>query len=201
MKQVQLRFHRFFSTIIMPLNVFAGIYSLLTAVRSCTEDGFSVFNTITLTESIVVLLLVFCTFRGLFTFRRSSLITLIALMALKAADNIWALVLSIRNSLPVYIVSSVTGIVFAVLVSVYYLRRRFLFSKEGAKVVKMTREDWEKLRGKMEEKKQPLTKEGEDVNEEEEAVPEYDCPRCGFHITDGAVFCPKCGCQTRKVNH
>ena len=201
MKQVQLRFHRFFSTIIMPLNVFAGIYSLLTAVRSCTEDGFSVFNTITLTESIVVLLLVFCTFRGLFTFRRSSLITLIALMALKAADNIWALVLSIRNSLPVYIVSSVTGIVFAVLVSVYYLRRRFLFSKEGVKVVKMTREDWEKLRGEMEEKKQPVTKEGEEVNEEEEAVPEYDCPRCGFHITDGAVFCPKCGCQTRKVNH
>ena len=185
----------------MPLNVFAGIYSLLTAVRSCTEDGFSVFNTITLTESIVVLLLVFCTFRGLFTFRRSSLITLIALMALKAADNIWALVLSIRNSLPVYIVSSVTGIVFAVLVSVYYLRRRFLFSKEGVKVVKMTREDWEKLRGEMEEKKQPVTKEGEEVNEEEEAVPEYDCPRCGFHITDGAVFCPKCGCQTRKVNH
>ena len=201
MKQVQLRFHRFFSTIIMPLNVFAGIYSLLTAVRSCTEDGFSVFNTITLTESIVVLLLVFCTFRGLFTFRRSSLITLIALMALKAADNIWALVLSIRNSLPVYIVSSVTGIVFAVLVSVYYLRRRFLFSKEGVKVVKMTREDWEKLRGEMEEKKQPVTKEEEEVNEEEEAVPEYDCPRCGFHITDGAVFCPKCGCQTRKVNH
>ncbi len=187
----------------MPLNVFTGIYSLLTAVRNCAEEGFSTFNIITLLESIVVLLLVFCTFRGLFTFKRSALITLIVLMAVKAADNIWALVLSIRNSLSVYILSSVIGIVFAVLVSVYYLKRRVLFSREGAKLVKVTREDYEKFRREMEEKKKMETgvTDTAEENEEEEAVGEYDCPRCGFHITDGAVFCPKCGCQTRKVNH
>ncbi len=191
--------------IIMPLNVFAGIYSLLTAVRNCTEGGFDAFNSVTLAESIVVLLLVFCTFRGLFTFRRSSLIALIALMAVKAADNIWALVLSIRSSLPAYIIiSSVTGIVFAVLVSVYYLRRRFLFSKDGAKVIRMTREDFEKYIREVEKKEKENAAESTEEpekEEEEEPLAPYDCPRCGFHITDGAVFCPKCGCQTRKVNH
>ena len=35
--------------------------------------------------------------------------------------------------------------------------------------------------------------------EKEEDVGEYDCPRCGYHITDGKVFCPKCGAQTRIV--
>lgn len=35
--------------------------------------------------------------------------------------------------------------------------------------------------------------------EKEEEIGEYDCPRCGYHITNGSVFCPKCGAQTRAV--
>ena len=39
----------------------------------------------------------------------------------------------------------------------------------------------------------------ETIVDVEEDVGEYDCPRCGYHITDGKVFCPKCGAQTRSV--
>lgn len=199
MEKVQFRFHRIFSSFIIPLNLFIGVYSLLTAVRNCIDEGMSTLNIIALVESIVVLTLVIFTYRGLIRLKRYSLITLIALMAVKAADNIWAIVLSLRSSHYSYTVSAALGIVFSVLVSVYYLKRRSFFSKEGVTVIRLKREDVERLRARLkieegwkEEKKEEI---------EEEVVPEYDCPRCGFHITDGAVFCPKCGSQTRKVNH
>lgn len=206
MEKVQLRFHRLFISVIMPLNSFIGIYSLLTAVKMCVSEGLSAFNVITLLESIVLLALIFCTFRGLIHLKLSSLISLIALMAVKAADNVWALVLSLQNSLYTYTVSALLGIVFSVLVSVYYLKRRSLFSREGAVIVNMSPEDAMRLRKRLREEEEAKEKEKEgdeapEVETAEEAVFEYDCPRCGFHITDGAVFCPKCGCQTRKVNH
>lgn len=194
-----------FISVIMPLNSFIGIYSLLTAVKACVSEGLSAFNVITLLESIVVLALIFCTFRGLVHLKRSSLISLIALMTVKAADNIWALVLSLQNSLYTYTLSALLGIVFSVLVCVYYLKRRCLFSREGAVIVNMTHEDAMRLKKRLQEEEREKEKEKEceraAVEETEEVIPEYDCPRCGFHITDGAVFCPKCGCQTRAVNH
>ncbi len=202
MEKVQLRFHRLFATVIMPLNSFLGIYTLLSAVKSTIDEGATLFNIVTLVESIVVLALIFCTFRGLLRLKKFSLFSLIALMAVKAADNAWALVLSLQNSLYTYTVSALLGIVFSVLVSVYYIKRRSLFSREGGAVISLTPEDAEKLKAMLERKEGQEKEEAENVAEgEEETISEYDCPRCGLHITDGAVFCPRCGCQTRKVNH
>ncbi len=189
----------------MPLNSFLGIYSLLTAVKNTVAEGMTLFNIVSLVESVIVLALIFCTFRGLLHLKRFSLFTLIALMAVKAADNVWALVLSLQNSLYTYTISALLGIIFSVLVCVYYLKRRYLFSREGAVIVNMTHEDAMRLKKRLqeEEREKEKEKEGEKAagEETEEIIPEYDCPRCGFHITDGAVFCPKCGCQTRAVNH
>lgn len=201
MEKVQLRFHRLFATVIMPLNSFLGIYSLLTAVKNTVDEGMTLFNIVSLVESVVVLALIFCTFRGLLHLKRFSLFTLIALMVVKAADNTWALVLSLQNSLYTYTISALLGIIFSVLVSVYYLKRRSLFSREGATVISVSPEDAVKLKAMLERKAAEKKDADGDAEEREEVIGEYDCPRCGFHITDGAVFCPKCGCQTRAVNH
>ena len=198
MEKVHLGFHRFFSSVIMPINTFIGIYSLLVAVRNLTVSC-DTLNIVMLLFSIVVLVLVFCTFRGLLRFKRSAFIALVALMTIKIVDNSVSLYLYMKESLASYVLASAFGIAFSVFVLCYYIKRRKLFSKDGAVVIKLTREDFEKARKEALEAQK--TKEEETASEEEEVIPEFDCPRCSYHITNGAVFCPRCGYQTRSVNH
>ena len=95
-----------------------------------------------------------------------------------------------------FIISSLLSILILLSIFAYYILRRKLFTKEGidvaAYMAKRNREA-SVLVGMPEESSIPV----EDVVEY--VVEEYDCPRWGFHITDGKVFCPKCGAQTRVV--
>ena len=121
---------------------------------------------------------------------------MLALLVLQVIDNAYTFYLSYRTGESVFIISSLLSILILLSIFAYYILRRKLFTKEGidvaAYMVKRNREA-SVLVGMPEESSIPV----EDVVED--VVEEYDCPRCGFLITDGKVFCPKCGAQTRVV--
>lgn len=181
-----LSFHRLFSHFILPLNSFLSIYSLFSIIMSiASEAQITVYDLIVLVETSLALVLTFSTYRGMMRFKKSSYWTLIALLSLKVIDNIFSFVIYLKSSLYSFSYASLLGVVLAVLVFVYYYKRKELFVSK--RVVK-----------------EEATQEVEEViveKEEEESVGEYDCPRCGLHITNGAVFCPRCGAQTRKVRN
>lgn len=181
-----LSFHRLFSHFILPLNSFLSIYSLFSIIMSIsTEAQITVYDLIVLVETVLALVLTFSTYRGMMRFKKSSYWTLIALLSLKVIDNIFSFVIYLQSSLYSFSYASLLGVVLAVLVFVYYYKRRELFVSKN--VVK----------------EEPILKEEVITEEEEESesVGEYDCPRCGLHITNGAVFCPRCGAQTRRVRN
>lgn len=149
------------------------------------EARITVYDLIVLVETSLALVLTFSTYRGMMRFKKGSYWTLIALLSLKVIDNIFSFVIYLQSSLYSFSYASLLGVALAILVFVYYYKRRELFVSK--KVVN-------------EEASQQI----EDViveKEAEESVGEYDCPRCGLHITNGAVFCPRCGAQTRKVRN
>lgn len=150
-----------------------------------TEAQITVYDLIVLVETVLALVLTFSTYRGMMRFKKSSYWTLIALLSLKVIDNIFSFVIYLQSSLYSFSYASLLGVVLAVLVFVYYYKRRELFVSKN--VVK----------------EEPILKEEVITEEEEESesVGEYDCPRCGLHITNGAVFCPRCGAQTRRVRN
>lgn len=149
------------------------------------EARITVYDLIVLVETSLALVLTFSTYRGMMRFKKSSYWTLIALLSLKVLDNLFSFVIYLESSLYSFSYASLLGVALAILVFVYYYKRRELFvSKNVAN--------------------EEATQQIEDViveKEDEESVGEYDCPRCGLHITNGAVFCPRCGAQTRKVRN
>lgn len=181
-----LSFHRLFSHFILPLNSFLSIYSLFSIIMSISvEARITVYDLIVLVETSLTLVLTFSTYRGMMRFKKSSYWTLIALLSLKVIDNIFSFVIYLQSSLYSFSYASLLGVALAILVFVYYYKRRELFVSKN--VVN-----------------EEATQQIEDViveKEDEESVGEYDCPRCGLHITNGAVFCPRCGAQMRKVRN
>ena len=91
-------------------------------------------------------------------------------------------------------VSSVLSILILSSIIIYYVLRRKLFTKEGIDVAAFMAKKSEEV-----QRQQESFVPTETIVDVEEDVGEYDCPRCGYHITDGKVFCPKCGAQTRSV--
>ena len=118
---------------------------------------------------------------------------MLALTAMQICDNAYTFYLSYRGGDQVFMFSALLAVLIMASIFLYYFLRRKLFKKGG-----MTRDEIMMALGGV---KAPLPEsvKVEEETVEEEDVGEYDCPRCGFHITDGKVFCPKCGAQTRTV--
>lgn len=185
-KTTPLSFHRLFSHLILPLNSFLSIYSLFSIIMSIsTEAQITIYDLIVLVETALALVLTFSTYRGMMRFKKSSYWTLIALLSLKVLDNLFSFVIYLKSELYTLSYAAVLGVFLAILVFVYYYKRRELFGSKNV-VEEETTQQVEEI----------IVEE-----EEEERVEEYDCPRCGLHITNGAVFCSRCGAQTRKVRN
>ena len=199
-KNTPLKFHRIYAAVVLPLDLFLNIYSLITIVSSITKNGAVLWDWISLVTTAVYLVLIMSAFRGLLVFKKRGLYSLLALLVLQVIDNAYTFYLSYRSGDSVFVISSILSILILLSIFAYYFLRRKLFTKEGIDVATfMARRNRESSYPSemMKESYVP----GIDVveeNEEEERM-EYDCPRCGFHITDGKVFCPKCGAQTRSV--
>lgn len=213
-KNTPLKFHTFYSRVVLPLDAFVNISNLMVLLMEITGKGFQWTSLIGVAVSVLFIVLCFAAFRNLIYFRKAGLYSVWGLLLLQVGNGVYNMWLySQVQGLEVMAVAFVLTILILLMIFLYYFKRRDLFTKDG-----LTYEELMRLKGKtpvnfhyygtngyttseFAEKfqKAQASYVPPVVEEEEEEVGEYDCPRCGHHITDGAVFCPKCGAQTRAV--
>lgn len=194
LKNTPLKFHRIYAAVVLPLDMFLNIYSLITIIASITKNGAGTWDWISLGTTIIYLVLIMASFRGLLVFKKRGLYAVWTLLGLQIVDNAYTFYLSYSAGDTVFVISSALSILILSSIIVYYVLRRNLFTKEGIDVAAFMAKKSEEV-----QRQQESFVPTETIVDVEEDVGEYDCPRCGYHITDGKVFCPKCGAQTRSV--
>ena len=194
LKNTPLKFHRIYAAVVLPLDMFLNIYSLITIIASITKNGAGTWDWISLGTTIIYLVLIMASFRGLLEFKKRGLYAVWTLLGLQIVDNAYTFYLSYTAGDTVFVLSSALSILILSSIIVYYVLRRNLFTKEGIDVAAFMAKKSEEV-----QRQQESFVPTETIVDVEEDVGEYDCPRCGYHITDGKVFCPKCGAQTRSV--
>lgn len=194
LKNTPLKFHRIYAAVVLPLDMFLNIYSLITIIASITKNGAGTWDWISLGTTIIYLVLIMASFRGLLVFKKRGLYAVWTLLGLQIVDNAYTFYLSYSAGDTVFVLSSALSILILSSIIVYYVLRRNLFTKEGIDVAAFMAKRSEEV-----QRQQESFVPTETIVDVEEDVGEYDCPRCGYHITDGKVFCPKCGAQTRSV--
>ena len=194
LKNTPLKFHRIYAAVVLPLDMFLNIYSLITIIASITKNGAGTWDWISLGTTIIYLVLIMASFRGLLVFKKRGLYAVWTLLGLQIVDNAYTFYLSYSAGDTVFVLSSALSILILSSIIVYYVLRRKLFTKEGIDVAAFMAKKSEEV-----QRQQESFVPTETIVDVEEDVGEYDCPRCGYHITDGKVFCPKCGAQTRSV--
>ena len=194
LKNTPLKFHRIYAAVVLPLDMFLNIYSLITIIASITKNGAGTWDWISLGTTIIYLVLIMASFRGLLVFKKRGLYAVCTLLGLQIVDNAYTFYLSYGAGDTVFVLSSALSILILSSIIVYYVLRRNLFTKEGIDVAAFMAKKSEEV-----QRQQESFVPTETIVDVEEDVGEYDCPRCGYHITDGKVFCPKCGAQTRSV--
>lgn len=194
LKNTPLKFHRIYAAVVLPLDMFLNIYSLITIIASITKNGAGTWGWISLGTTIIYLVLIMASFRGLLVFKKRGLYAVWTLLGLQIVDNAYTFYLSYSAGDTVFVLSSALSILILSSIIVYYVLRRNLFTKEGIDVAAFMAKKSEEV-----QRQQESFVPTETIVDVEEDVGEYDCPRCGYHITDGKVFCPKCGAQTRSV--
>lgn len=194
LKNTPLKFHRIYAAVVLPLDMFLNIYSLITIIASITKNGAGTWDWISLGTTIIYLVLIMASFRGLLVFKKRGLYAVWTLLGLQIVDNAYTFYLSYTAGDTVFVLSSALSIIILSSIIVYYVLRRNLFTKEGIDVAAFMAKKSEEV-----QRQQESFVPTETIVDVEEDVGEYDCPRCGYHITDGKVFCPKCGAQTRSV--
>ena len=194
LKNTPLKFHRIYAAVVLPLDMFLNIYSLITIIASITKNGAGTWDWISLGTTIIYLVLIMASFRGLLVFKKRGLYAVWTLLGLQIVDNAYTFYLSYSAGDTVFVLSSALSILILSSIIIYYVLRRNLFTKEGIDVAAFMAKKSEEV-----QRQQESFVPTETIVDVEEDVGEYDCPRCGYHITDGKVFCPKCGAQTRSV--
>ncbi|MBQ0070767.1 MAG: zinc ribbon domain-containing protein [Spirochaetales bacterium] len=205
-KDTPLRFHKLYSRWILPLDSFLSLVSVFTLMQAMVTSGAGLWDLLDLGAVLVFLVLCFSAFRGLMSFRRSGLYATYGLLTFQILDNAyraWSY-LGTEDAYLGYAAIMAMGILSLVLY--YYWKRRKLFTKDGLTLEQLLEVSGLKVQDAAFKSRYESAMEAYEAKqeveaevEEEEEIGEYDCPRCGHHITDGAVFCPKCGAQTRAV--
>lgn len=198
-KETPLRFHMFYSTFMLPmtlfLNVFNFISSIIAFVKTKEMDAVDVCTTIL---TLFVIVLSFFAWRGLPRFKKKGLVFAFSLISLEVIIGILNLIMGLIAQDSIIALSSVLSLTLYALILFYYIKRLPLFSSEGFDNKVESTENAQNVEEIECENKEEIESDLRDEKEEIE-VKEYDCPRCGFHIIDGSVFCPHCGAQTRSV--
>lgn len=213
----KLRFHRVYTSFLIPLSIFMNAFSLIENFFIADLRDPLLWISTVLGAGVIVLSVI--EVKGLKTFKRSGLICLFIVQGLSIASSVFNFVILFMTPMRYFSMAYLFSIIWSVIVLVYYIKRRKLFTKEG-----VTEDDLKTMKERIQNMAThgvrinpdgtPDVNDGpieevhvveevpeiETVEAEKEDIKEYYCPRCGYHITDGAVFCPKCGSQTRKVN-
>lgn len=196
-RRTPLRFHKIYVLFFLPIGL-VGNGLLLFQSLQLVFKAFGAMNFLTFVERILYVLLTIQAFRGLLCYKRSGVYCVFALQGLSIVLSLTLGVIMLNSDTPVYGYSYLVSCLLSGAIILYYAKRLKAFSKEG-----LTVEEVQRLVRPEEEVKVNVY-EPQQVVEYEEPEPEiveYDCPRCGYHISDGAVFCSKCGAQVRKINH
>ena len=73
LKNTPLKFHRIYAAVVLPLDMFLNIYSLITIIASITKNGAGTWDWISLGTTIIYLVLIMASFRGLLVFKKRGL--------------------------------------------------------------------------------------------------------------------------------
>lgn len=199
LRRAPLRFHRIYTAFFLPVGIVGNIILLVQSISLILSDP-SLLNIWGVAERVLYLFLSVIAIRGLAWFRRKGLI---AVFILQFTSVVLALIMAymmlFSYNQAAYGYSYMISALFSVLLIIYYMKRWKYFTKEGLSIEEM-QAFLRPPQGFYPAFEEQREEEVPEPVQEEEVIGEYDCPRCGRHITDGAVFCPKCGAQTRKVN-
>lgn len=202
----ELRFHRFYVSFLIPFSIIMNIVGLFQSFYLSSPKDILMWVSVFFSALVIVLSAM--ALRGLKYFRRQGLICVFMVQGISIVFSAINIFLVYRLEQMIYIISFSVSILWSLLIIIYYAKRASLFTKEG-----IVSEDIMKVREMLasgrffddseeraETPKEEVSLEPMDrIEPKEEEILEYDCPRCSYHITDGSVFCPKCGAQTRKV--
>ena len=131
LKNTPLKFHRIYAAVVLPLDMFLNIYSLITIIASITKNGAGTWDWISLGTTIIYLVLIMASFRGLLVFKKRGLYAVWTLLGLQIVDNAYTFYLSYTAGDTVFVLSSALSILILSSIIVYYVLRRNLFTKEG----------------------------------------------------------------------
>lgn len=209
-KNTKLKFHRIYTTFILPVGVVGNLAIFIQNLTLAYSEA-TLLNIWGATERAIYVILSIIAMRGLTWFRKSGLVCLYILQVISSILSCVMAYTMYSSGNLTYAFSYIASASLSILLIGYYAKRRKLFSREGLTNDEMLRYlhpmtvainkafGGEAVRTSPVVEESELAEEIEEI-EEAEVVGEYDCPKCGRHITDGAIFCPRCGAQTRKVN-
>ena len=202
-KNTKLKFHKIYISFFLPVGV-VGNFMLLVQAFSLAKGEPTLMNILGVAERVIFLLLAMIAMKGLTWFRRRGLISVFVLQISSIVMSLFMVYASLLDaSTRLYALSYAISVALSLFLIVYYWKRRKLFTKHGItpeEMMMLVKPMNAIFHGNMDDDREET--ESADVVEEtpvEEEIGEYDCPKCGKHITDGAVFCPRCGSQTRTV--
>lgn len=187
-----LKFHFIYATFLLPFSAFMNLFNLVTTISTFikSKEKVDLFFVLGILYTLLFIACCFFSQRKLVRFEKKGLYGLCGLLLLQIIDNALKIWLGLKSGDSLYIVASCLSFFYIALIAIYYYKRRKLF--DG--VLPMKNEEV------VEEVVVPMEDNSvEEEEEEEEVILPYDCPKCGYHIENGAVFCPKCGAQTRSV--
>lgn len=200
-RNTPLKFHKIYTTFILPVGVVGNLAIFIQNLTLAYSDP-TLLNIWGAVERAIYVALSIIAMRGLTWFRKSGLV---CLFILQVISSVLAWVMAyymVVGGSAIYAGSYLGSSILSFLLMGYYFKRRKLFNRSG-----LTNDEMMRYIRPM----QAVFNEsfGMDDNtsdvepvvvETVDEIEEFDCPRCGKHITDGSVFCPRCGAQTRKVN-
>lgn len=198
-KNTKLKFHKVYISFFLPVGV-VGNFMLLIQAFSLAKGEPTLINILGVFERVVFLALAMLAMKGLTWFRRRGLISVFILQISSIAMSVFMVYVSLMDaSTRLYAASYLLSVALSAFLIAYYWKRRKLFSKHGITPEEMMMLITPKNIIFQEQMNNYEEAAGEQEEPSCEEILEYDCPRCGKHITDGSVFCPKCGAQTRSV--
>ena len=200
-KNTKLKFHKIYISFFLPVGV-VGNFMLLIQSFSLAKGEPTLLNILGVVERVVFLSLAMIAMKGLTWFRRKGLVSVFVLQASSIAMSAFMVYVSLLDAATrLYAASYALSIALSVFLISYYWKRRKLFSKYGIspeEMMMLVKPFGGVFQDQMDDEEEYVPEEEVEESPVEE-IGEYDCPKCGRHITDGAVFCPKCGAQTRTV--
>lgn len=184
-----LAFHKFFWFLTLPLGFITTLVSVYNTYSQMRASNW--LYTVEYVYSTAFLMLLLACFIGFFQWKSYAWHAVNACLALQAAYKVYAVIVYasyMPDSLGTALGQLAGGLVYAVLVGIYYRRRKGLFiAGEPLPSAGVSR-----AMGSAVDSAEP------DAQSAPKLSPSVNCPSCGFGLTDDSAFCGHCGAAAAK---